>query len=102
MWPQPSTEVVPSLASVVQKQEATGHIIQARLLLSALFSAPARVCSCAQARSKSWCRQITQSQARQICSQAELCVLQHPGQWRRVEHVERGQWTGRDAAGGFP
>lgn len=90
MWPQPSIEVVPTLASVVQKQEAPGHIVQAHLLLSALSSAPARACCCAQARSRSWCRQITQSQARQICSQAELCVLQHPGQCRRVEHVEVG------------
>lgn len=90
MWPQPSIEVVDSLASVMQKQEATGHIVQAHLLLSALFSAPACACCCAQARSKSRCRQITQSQARQICNQAELCVLQHPGEWSMLR-VGSGQ-----------
>lgn len=83
---------MPSLASVVHKQEATDHMVQAHLLLSALFS------RCAQARSKSWCRQITQCQARQIGSQAELCVLQHAEQCRRVKHAEGGQWACMDAA----
>ena len=58
----PSTAVVPSLANVTQKQEATGCIVGGQLLLSATFIAPRMLaCRCAQTRPNGCCRQITRS-----------------------------------------
>lgn len=55
----PSTEVVPSLANVTQKQEATGRITGGHLLLSAMFITPSVFARrCRQTRPNSCCRQI--------------------------------------------
>lgn len=58
----PWTEVVPSLANVTQKREATGRIIAGHLLLSATFITPSVFGHrCRQTSPSNWCWQITRS-----------------------------------------